>query len=177
LCNTRETIMDRLGWSAHAPALAVVTADDQVKRILPTSPHVLLDFDGPICSVFAGISGVVVADRLRHVLDDQGIGIDEPTKRTSDPLAVLRNVAVVVGRKRERPDLMKPNPFPIIEALRQLRSPPANAVLIGDSIADLGAAQASGIRCIAYRDDEQRLEQLREADGSVHTMAELLAAH
>ncbi|HZM83035.1 MAG TPA: HAD hydrolase-like protein [Candidatus Limnocylindrales bacterium] len=222
-----------------------MTSDDQIKRILAASSSVLLDFDGPVCSIFAGVTDFVVASKLREVLDQVGVTIDAPTRHTNDPLAVLQSVAklgdqqlldkveaalilaeveatksatptpfaaqvietavgrgrsvsivsnnsaeavsaylqqqrlepyvaVVVGRTLRRPDLMKPNPFPIKEAMRRLGSEPENAMLVGDSPADLGAARAAGIPCVGYCDNEQRVELLRDADALIQTMAELL---
>ncbi|WP_411125911.1 HAD family hydrolase [Streptomyces sp. x-19] len=53
--------------------------------------HVLLDFDGPVCSVFAGFPAPDVARRLVEVLsgpDGPPLGHEEP-----DPLALLRRIA------------------------------------------------------------------------------------
>lgn len=218
-----------------------------IRRILAGSSSILLDFDGPVCSIFSGLTDVVVANRLREVLADAGLETDAATGQTNDPLSVLRYagaragqavlakvestlisaeveattsasptpsaaqfiqaavasrrsiaivsnnsaeavnaylelhqlapyIAVVVGRQRERPDLMKPNRFPIDEALRQLRSTPKSVVLVGDSDADLGAARAAGIPCIGYAETVSRLERLDGADALVRSMAELLVS-
>lgn len=222
-----------------------MTSDDQIKRILAASSSILLDFDGPVCSIFAGVTDLVVAGKLREVLDQAGVTIDAPTRHTNDPLAVLQFVAkhgdqqllatveaalilaeveatasaeptpfavqfietaigrgrsvsivsnnsaeaitaylqqqrlepyiaVVVGRTLGRPDLMKPNPFPVNEAIRRLVTEPENVVLIGDSPADVGAARAAGIPCIGYCDNDQRAELLRDADALIRSMADLL---
>jgi N-acetyl-D-muramate 6-phosphate phosphatase len=62
--------------------------------------HVLVDFDGPLCSVFAGLSAMEVAARL--IADSS---ISEAAARggwegKSDPLALLRRIS------DERPDLV-----------------------------------------------------------------------
>jgi len=217
-----------------------------VRRILAASSSILLDFDGPVCGIFSGLTDVAVSDRLREVLAGADIEMDAVTTQANDPLAVLRYVGVradravlakvestlisaeveatasanptpsaaqfmrtavasgrsiaivsnnsaeavnaylelhklapyvaaVVGRQRERPELMKPNRFPIDEALRQLSVDDSKSVvLIGDSDADLGAARAAGIQCIGYAETVGQLERLDGADALVHSMAELL---
>jgi hypothetical protein len=40
----------------------------QANQILAETEVLLLDFDGPICSVFAGLPAPVIADRLRRTL-------------------------------------------------------------------------------------------------------------
>ncbi|MFC0539867.1 HAD family hydrolase [Kutzneria chonburiensis] len=49
---------------------------------------VLLDFDGPICSVFAGWPASAVAARLRGDIAAQGIDV-HPVGSETDPLAIL----------------------------------------------------------------------------------------
>jgi beta-phosphoglucomutase-like phosphatase (HAD superfamily) len=53
----------------------------------------LLDFDGPICSVFAGMSDDTVAKKLRRRLASIGVAIPAEVRSTSDPLEVFRAVA------------------------------------------------------------------------------------
>lgn len=59
-------------------------------ELIARTRHVLLDFDGPICSVFAGTTAPAVASRLSKVL--AGAGITPPTEvaETDDPFDVLR---------------------------------------------------------------------------------------
>lgn len=51
---------------------------------------VLLDFDGPVCSVFSGYPAPVVADELRGDLLTLGITATEGIRTSLDPLEVLR---------------------------------------------------------------------------------------
>ncbi|RBM14885.1 HAD family hydrolase [Streptomyces sp. PT12] len=60
---------------------------------------VLLDFDGPVCSVFAGLSAGEVADRMRQRIAADGHTVEESWEAESDPLALLSRIA------RERPGL------------------------------------------------------------------------
>lgn len=87
---------------------------------------------------------------------------------------LMRYVSTVVGRQPGRPDLMKPNRFPVYEALRQLSASPESAVLIGDAPTDLVAAHAAGIPCIWY-EIVGRFEPLDDADARVGSMEELVA--
>jgi phosphoglycolate phosphatase len=60
--------------------------------------HVLLDFDGPVCSVFAGFPAADVARRLAELLT--GPEGPPPGHELTDPLAMLRHIADA------RPDLV-----------------------------------------------------------------------
>jgi beta-phosphoglucomutase-like phosphatase (HAD superfamily) len=55
--------------------------------------HVLIDFDGPICQIFAHIPSHAVADQLRDGLRAAGIAIPQDVVRLDDPLEVFRAVA------------------------------------------------------------------------------------
>ncbi|MFJ1644935.1 HAD family hydrolase [Streptomyces sp. NPDC088258] len=68
--------------------------------VLRTVKHVLLDFDGPVCSVFAGLPAPDVARQLHGVLLPT-LTVEAPADwaTETDPLALLRHVADV------RPDL------------------------------------------------------------------------
>ncbi|MBE3016314.1 HAD family hydrolase [Microbispora sp. NEAU-D428] len=50
----------------------------------------LLDFDGPICDIFAGLPAPEVAARLRRMLKSAGVTIPEHVQRQDDPLEVFR---------------------------------------------------------------------------------------
>ncbi|MEV4638340.1 HAD family phosphatase [Actinoplanes sp. NPDC049548] len=58
-------------------------------RLVGTGP-LLLDFDGPVCSVFAGHPAPRVAAELVALIGAEGIAIPEAVYRESDPLAILR---------------------------------------------------------------------------------------
>ncbi|HEX8760312.1 MAG TPA: HAD family phosphatase [Pseudonocardiaceae bacterium] len=59
-------------------------------ELLARTRHVLLDFDGPICSVFAGITSTAVASRLSKVLTGAGITPPAEITGTDDPFDILR---------------------------------------------------------------------------------------
>ncbi|MFI9384137.1 HAD family hydrolase [Kutzneria sp. NPDC052558] len=75
---------------------------DTLRRILANTEALLLDFDGPICSVFAGFPAHIVADQLRDVLTEGGYHIlpDEVAK-SKDPFDVLK-YANTLGDEKAR---------------------------------------------------------------------------
>ncbi|MGH8902773.1 MAG: HAD family hydrolase [Egibacteraceae bacterium] len=67
--------------SAHCPDLI---------RIVDRADHVLFDFDGPICSIFAGRSAPSLAAELRGLLLAEGVSLPAQVVDADDPLEVLR---------------------------------------------------------------------------------------
>lgn len=63
-------------------------------EILRESRAILLDFDGPVCDVFAGLPAPVVAARLKQLLQDEGVELPRDVVSLGDPLKVLRRTAV-----------------------------------------------------------------------------------
>ena len=59
-------------------------------------------------------------------------------------------VHAVIGRVPGRPELMKPHPDSVLRALDILDRPPAQCVLIGDSVTDIEVSRATGLRSIGY---------------------------
>lgn len=57
--------------------------------LVGTGP-LLLDFDGPVCSIFAGYPAPRVAAELVALLDVEGISMPPEVRSEGDPLAVLR---------------------------------------------------------------------------------------
>jgi HAD superfamily hydrolase (TIGR01549 family) len=200
--------------------------------VLRSAETVLLDFDGPVCSVFAGITDIEVADRLREVLRREGASMPSCVAETNDPIAVLEfttghkdlvllvedaliaaelqairqagptpyavefmaavresgkrlaivsnnsseavrayleeagaseYVEVVAGRSYGRPDLMKPNVFPVQQALKELGTTTATAVLIGDSLSDVEVSNEAGVASIGFANKPGKAELLRSA--------------
>lgn len=67
------------------------TAPEELASILAPVRHVLLDFDGPVCSVFAGFPAADVARRLAELLT--GPDGPPPGHELTDPLSMLRHIA------------------------------------------------------------------------------------
>ena len=92
-----------------------------------------------------------------------------------DRFPVLRETTdVVIGA--EDTERHKPDPDPLLEALRRLEADPGEAVYVGDSPFDVRAAKAAGIGAIAVgwggiHPDDRLLAE--EPDALVHTAEEL----
>jgi beta-phosphoglucomutase-like phosphatase (HAD superfamily) len=57
--------------------------------------YLLLDFDGPVCDIFAGHPDHAVADELRKIIANQGIGMTAEIAATPDPIAVFIYAAAI----------------------------------------------------------------------------------
>jgi beta-phosphoglucomutase-like phosphatase (HAD superfamily) len=69
-------------------------AASDLDAILTRTRHLLLDFDGPICSIFAGLPAATVAGRLRKLLGDHP-QMPGDIASTPDPFAVFAYAATV----------------------------------------------------------------------------------
>ncbi|OKJ44696.1 hypothetical protein AMK25_16985 [Micromonospora sp. TSRI0369] len=82
-----------------------MTAD--LGRLLSEVGAVLLDFDGPVCSIFAGYPAPQVAAELVDVLLQRGVDVSPDLASEPEPLEVLRRAGgrglvflVFAGRQR-----------------------------------------------------------------------------
>ena len=77
------------------------TSPEALARVLRSAKYVLLDFDGPVCSVFSAVPAAGVADSMRRQL-----GLADPPV-TEDPLVVLHLAAAVsAAAGRQAHDLL-----------------------------------------------------------------------
>lgn len=228
--------MVRLGVVDHRLPVRRMSAD--LARLLSEVGAVLLDFDGPVCSIFAGYPAPQVAAELVDVLRLHGVDVPPDLASEPDPLEVLRRTGVVghhgitravedalcaaerravetaeatpygrevivaarqagmpvaavsnnsagaviayleahrlagyvspvVGRAYADPDRMKPNPEPILQAVRALGEPPSRCVLVGDSLSDIHGARAAGVRVIGYANRPAKAETFNAAGADV----------
>ncbi|MFI5953791.1 HAD family hydrolase [Cryptosporangium sp. NPDC051539] len=206
----------------------------ELERVVGRSGPLLLDFDGPICRVFAGYPAAAVADRVREVAIRYGEAVPAEIADTGDPLKVLywsatldrldvvssmeqelasaelhaietaeetpgvraliraasstgrpvavvsnnsapaiqsfldsrslaESVSAVAGRPWGRPDQMKPHPHLLFEAIRDLGSKPDECVFVGDSMTDIEAGRAAGVRVVAFANRPSKIERFRAA--------------
>jgi hypothetical protein len=75
--------------TAPTPPFAALDA------ILARTRHLLLDFDGVICHLYAGQPTSAAADRVRTVLTAHGTQLPLELVTTNDPLAVLTFAASI----------------------------------------------------------------------------------
>jgi beta-phosphoglucomutase-like phosphatase (HAD superfamily) len=215
-------------------------------QLLAERSSILLDFDGPVCSIFANRPAPGVAENLRDVVRAEGIELASSLHEERDPLEVLRWTATlgradvvrlvetklcaeefaasqtaaptpfgrevivgafeagkpiaivsnnsagainsyisrqrlgkyampIAGRAFAQPDLMKPNPEPIVRAVKSLNASSDDCVLIGDSLADIYGAHAAGLPVIGYANRPEKFSLFTEAgaDAVVTRMVEI----
>lgn len=203
--------------------------------IVARTRYLLLDFDGPICSIFAGLPATAVAEKLRKLLPADRLpdeirksadpieifaysatvspelaerveaemadlevaatATSEPTPYVHEVIAacvetgrtigvvsnnstravnayldrhgLLDNVALVVGRTSPDPELLKPNPHLIEEALSGLDAVPTVSALVGDSLTDIEAARRVGVTSIGYANKPGKHERMTQARAGV----------
>lgn len=73
-----------------------VPVDDQdvLQHILTDTDTLLLDFDGPVCSVFANFPAPVVANHLREILtEDDHTDLPPEVEKADDPFDVFKYAA------------------------------------------------------------------------------------
>lgn len=84
----------------------------------------------------------------------------------------------VSARTAPDPDLLKPNPHLLDEALQALGASARDAVMVGDSVADIVAARHAGVACVALADKPGKREALErhDPDSVITTIGRLLPA-
>ena len=94
------------------------------------------------------------AHELLRQLADEGRGLalctnkaDHITRITLEALGIAGYFRAIVAAEEGRPK--KPDPDPLLRALAPLGIAPGDAVMVGDSHADIDAARAAGCRSIA----------------------------
>ncbi|MFD9699435.1 HAD family hydrolase [Lentzea sp. NPDC059081] len=79
-----------------SPEPVPVNDAEAVQRILASADALLLDFDGPICDVFAGLPAHLVADQLRRILAEGGYTeLSAEIEKTEDPFDVFYYAATL----------------------------------------------------------------------------------
>lgn len=71
----------------------MTTPPDQLAALVDRAQAVLLDFDGPVCSIFAGKPAPGIAAELRQLLAENDVDIPDELRHEPDPLQVLRATA------------------------------------------------------------------------------------
>jgi len=84
----RQHVVHRLPQPGAMSQLAA-----ELLEIISRSRHILLDFDGPVCAIYAGTPAPIIAARLRHALGQTGIKLPPQAESMGDPLEVFRVVA------------------------------------------------------------------------------------
>jgi beta-phosphoglucomutase-like phosphatase (HAD superfamily) len=71
----------------------MAASNGELETLVRRARHVLIDFDGPICEIFAGTPSRDIADELRRQLRAVRIDIPQGAVTSDDPLDVFRAVA------------------------------------------------------------------------------------
>jgi pyrophosphatase PpaX len=131
---------------------------DRLARAFPGVPETLAALKG------RGMRLAVVSAKMRSTVH-KGLAL----ARISDLFDA------VVGL--EDTEKHKPDPAPLVEALRRLAAAPATAVMVGDSPYDLLAARAAGVASVAVSWSSYSREELdrHQPDFTISAMNELLA--
>ena len=217
--------------------------------IIARTRYLLLDFDGPICSIYAGLPASTVAEKLRKLftgplpdviantsdpievfiysatisdemaarveaemadLEVAAVPTAEPTPYVHEVIASAREsgriigvvsnngpravnaylerhdlsdgVRLVVARSSHDPELLKPSPHLIDEAVRGLQADPERSTLVGDSFTDIEAARRADVSSIGYANKPGKHERMIQlgAGAVITSMAHLalmLRAH
>lgn len=84
----------------------------------------------------------------------------------------------IVPRIPNHPELMKPHPAALLRAATSLTTTPSRCALVGDSITDVEACLAAGVRSIGFAKTTRRGQELRaaRADAVITSMTELAQA-
>jgi phosphoglycolate phosphatase len=75
---------------------------DELAELLARTRCLLLDFDGPICAIFAGRPARTVVLDLLDVLPADGTPIPEPVASAKDPFDVLRYAGTISTQLAQR---------------------------------------------------------------------------
>jgi beta-phosphoglucomutase-like phosphatase (HAD superfamily) len=70
--------------------------------IIARTRWLLIDFDGPICSIFAGLPAPSVADHLRKLVTELSVPLPEQVECTQDPMEVFAWSATVSPELAQR---------------------------------------------------------------------------
>jgi phosphoglycolate phosphatase len=68
---------------------------DVLAQVIARTRFLLLDFDGPICDIYAGHPDFAVADELRNLITSHGNGIPADIAQTPDPIAIFTYSATI----------------------------------------------------------------------------------
>jgi HAD superfamily hydrolase (TIGR01509 family) len=69
--------------------------DTALADVMNRSRYLLLDFDGPICGIFAGLPAHEIADHLRDLVAGRSVAIPPEATASDDPFDVLRYAATI----------------------------------------------------------------------------------
>jgi phosphoglycolate phosphatase len=67
---------------------------DALDRVLLRTRHLLIDFDGPVCSLFAGTPTAPIAARLRTIITREGVALPPAIRNTGNWFEIFAFAAI-----------------------------------------------------------------------------------
>ena len=161
--------------------------------LLEDVEHVMLAFDGPVCSAFGGdptpgaTSVLTAARRSERELSIVSDISREAVEAYLADRGLLEHFEAVEGRAGSNVEQAPPGPHLLIKALSAYASRHGStleqarraSVFVGGSMTDVQAAGAAGVLCIAYANEpseRRRFEEESDAAAVISTMDELAEA-
>lgn len=148
-----------------------VLFDDALKLFF----HNYQQLNGQYSTVYAGVEACLEA------LNERGCRMAIVTNKPEqfvgpllEQMGLEHHFQLVVGG--DTLNSKKPDPAPLLHAMEALQGSRGTTVMVGDSAADVSAAQAAGIPCVAvtYGYNFGRSVQTLGADAVVDSLSELL---
>ena len=159
---------------ARAAAMAGLTLSaDEEKAALARFYPVYAEASAAGRGLYPGAAAL-----LAH-LTDRGVPLGLCTNKAQpitdialEALGIRRYFKAVIGARDDLPK--KPDAAPLLAAIAPLRFAPTDALMVGDTAADIGAARAAGCRSIAISHGYSRVPVSElGADGVIQRLSEL----
>ncbi len=164
-----------MGGDKLMPEVSGLTEDSPIgQRISKRRREIFTAKYLPRLKPFAGASELVAA------VKDRGLTAVAASSAKKDELKKLLEIAGASSlmddaTSSDDAEESKPDPDIVHAALKQAKSEPSDAVMVGDTPYDIEAAQRAGVRVIAFRSGGWRDEDLAGAEAVYDGPADLLA--
>jgi phosphoglycolate phosphatase-like HAD superfamily hydrolase len=139
-----------------------VTSSD-LEQIIKGTRHLLLDFDGPVCDVFAGIPAAHRTGRTVTIVSNNS-GAAFAAYLSDHRLTGY--IRAIVARDDHDPERMKPSTYRVREAVGLLDADNAECVFVGDTTSDVFAGLLAGVPLIGYANKPGKTYALAEAQAA-----------
>lgn len=159
-----------------------------LRQAVPYGPAVVAQIDealavAELSAIQAGAEPTPGSERFLHAIADSGRQaaiVTNNAERAAQAYlthhGLTEMICTVVGRQPGRPELMKPNGWPLQRALTALSTSSRQSLFIGDTESDILAARAVGAYVIGYANKPGKYTQLAAADVVIDSMATLAIA-
>lgn len=144
---------------------------NDLRTLLGSTEGVLLDFDGPVCKLFAGYPAAVIADWMRDYLSSANVILDDSIKGP-DPLLLLR------WASSHRPELLEPLERRVISG-ECLAAETATLTEHVEEVIDLVIESGRQVAIVSnnYRTAIDRFLELHHISGKVTSIVSRVIGH